>query len=150
MKPFKILNWQYLQKRRFLYNEPVYFPAIVFAMLLGMYLDLYFTGMGMYSFPSRPFADVFEIHIVFNLAGLPAFTWFFLWAGIRMNKAGRGLLIVLFSMAGTVLEVLSESLGMFWHAGEWKHWYTFIGYLIFLLIVWNVFKWTNIQEDRGK
>lgn len=147
MKPFKISNSQFLRKKQYLYRNPGSFPAIVFAMLLGTYLDLYFTGIGMYSFPIRPFADFFDIHIVFNLAGIPVFIWIFLWVGSRISKAGWGFLIIFFSLAGPVLEIFSESKGLFVHSKEWKHWYSFLGYFLFLLSVWAIFTWTNGRKS---
>ncbi len=147
MKLFKISNSRFLRKKQYLYRNPGSFPAIVFAMLLGTYLDLYFTRIGMYSFPIRPFADVFDIHIVFNLAGIPVFIWVFLWVGRRVSKAGRGLLIIFFSLTGPVLEIFSESKGLFVHSEEWKHWYSFLGYFLFLLSVWAIFTWTNGRKS---
>ncbi|WP_318246802.1 CBO0543 family protein [Bacillus norwichensis] len=147
MKPFRISNLQFLRKKQYLYRNPGSFPAIVFAMLVGTYLDLFFTGIGMYSFPIRPFADVFDIHIVFNLVGLPILIWFFLWGGSRMSKGGRSVLIIFLSLAGPVLEVFSESKGLFLHSEEWKHWYSFVGYFLFLLSVWVIFTKTNGQKS---
>ncbi len=147
MKPFRISNLQFLRKKQYLYRNPGSFPAIVFAMLVGTYLDLFFTGIGMYSFPIRPFADVFDIHIVFNLVGLPILIWFFLWGGSRMSKGGRNVLIIFLSLAGPVLEVFSESKGLFLHSEEWKHWYSFVGYFLFLLSVWVIFTKTNGQKS---
>lgn len=148
MKLYKISNLQYSRRRPFLYNGPTYFPTVVFAVLLGTYLDLFFTGIGMYSFPGRPLEKVFQIQIFFNLVGLPVFTWIFLKAGRRLSRKGRFFLIIFLSLGGPALEILSESRGLFWHTGEWKHWYSFIGYSIFLVIVWNVFKWTNARGNK--
>lgn len=140
---FKILNLQHLQKKRCLYERPVYFPAIIFAVLLSTYLDLYFTGIGAYSFPNRPLEEAFSIHIIFNLVALPIFTWIFLCVGRRMSRLGRFLLVLFLSMASPFLEVISESRGLFIHSLAWRHWYSFIGYFLFLLIVWGVYIWTN-------
>nr|WP_281168048.1 CBO0543 family protein [Siminovitchia fordii] len=148
MRHFKIWNWPYLRKRPFLYNEPSYFPAIVFAGLLGTYLDLFFTGTGIFSFPVRPFPDVFEIHIVFNLVGLPVMTWAFLWTARRMSRKGRIIIFILISFAGPVLEVFSEERGLFEHTEEWKHVFSFIGYFLFFFLVWIVFKSTNARGNK--
>ncbi|VEF48633.1 group-specific protein [Bacillus freudenreichii] len=149
MKHFKTLSSQHLQKKRCSYEQPLYFPAIIFATLLGTYLDLYFTGIGMYSFPNRPFGDVFSIHIIFNLVALPIFTWIFLYAARKMARQERLLFVLLLSMAGPLLEIISESQGFFVHSSEWRHWHSFFGYFFFLIAVWIVFIWTNRQRSRS-
>lgn len=143
MKLFKSLNLPYLRKRQRPYDKPNYLTPIAISTLMGTYMDLYFTGAGAYSFPVRPMEGIFQINLIYNLAGLPAFTWLFLWAAKRMANNLRFVFITFLSMTGPFLEVFSEARGLFLHSVDWKHWYSFIGYFIFLYMIWMIFKWTN-------
>jgi hypothetical protein len=59
----------------------------------------------------------------------------------RLRPVYRPLLIVFLSMAGALLEPLSEQAGLFSHSEEWSHVYSFIGYLFFLLLLWKFHRW---------
>ncbi|MEK3887191.1 CBO0543 family protein [Bacillus sp. FSL K6-3431] len=141
MKHLKILNlWQWLKKQ---------FPlnlihTILFATLLGTYLDLYFVGKGIYEFPIRPFSDIFTINIVFTLLGLPILTLLFLIIMNKLSRLNRFIYIFLFSFAVPTIEGNSERLGFFQHSDSWKHIYSFFGYFLFFIVVWKVYKWNKI------
>ncbi|MBU8878547.1 hypothetical protein BGM26_06030 [Bacillus sp. FJAT-29790] len=133
-----------LQKKQSSFKKRVtYFPTIVFAALLGTYLDLYFVEKKLYEFPVRPFPELFSINISFTLITLPLLTGVFLFIAQRLNRVGRCCLLVAASALTPVVEMYSEKWGFFRHTGSWNHAYSILGYLLFLIIIWHVFKWTN-------
>ncbi|MCM3704730.1 hypothetical protein M3205_03235 [Cytobacillus firmus] len=120
-----------------------YMPAMLLSSLLGTYLDLYFTGKGMYSFPTRPFSDIFSINIVFTLAVLPIFMIPLLKIMESLKGWFRGIFVLIISLAMAAGEKLAESFGMFVHAETWHHLYTFIGYCLFIGLVAFFHGWMN-------
>lgn len=118
----------------------------VLGSLIGTYLDLYFVGKGMYEFTFRPLADVFSINIGFTLVMLPIFMAVFLYVIAGLNKWGKMGVILFVSFLMPILEKLAEVLGLFKHAVEWKHIYTFLGYLLFLSAVTMYFQWLQKEE----
>lgn len=126
-------------RKRSLSNKLLsYFPSIVFASLVGTYLDLYYVGKNLYEFPARPLADIFPINIAFTLIGLPFITGTYLYFAKRLERWRRWGLMVIASAAASVGERLSEQWGLFLHYKEWNHSCSFFGYFVFLAIIWNV------------
>ncbi|MGG1679180.1 CBO0543 family protein [Neobacillus sp. NRS-1170] len=113
----------------------------VLASLLGSYLDLYFVGKGLYQFPQRPLPEVFSINIAFTLAGLPILVMVVLYCLSQVNKWGKAGVILFVSLLMPILEKLAEELGLFVHSEAWKHFYTFVGYLVFLTIIYRCYMW---------
>ncbi|MFD0713547.1 CBO0543 family protein [Paenibacillus sp. GCM10027626] len=122
------------------------FVCAVLASLLGTYSDLYFVGKGLYHFPHRLLPDIFSIHIVFTLIGLPILTMVVLYCLSQVNKWWRAGLILLVSLLMPILEKLAERLGMFAHSDQWMHEYSFFGYLLFCTIIWGGYSW--LSSDR--
>jgi hypothetical protein len=120
-----------------------YMLTALFASWIGTYLDLYFVGKRWYSFPSRPYSDVFTINIVFTLIGLPILTAFFLYFMRKLNNWKKGVFIIIVSLVMTLVEKQSEAFGWFIHHDQWEHSYSFFGYLLFMIIVWKFFRWVN-------
>ncbi|KAB7705629.1 hypothetical protein F9802_13950 [Bacillus aerolatus] len=147
VKHLKNSNLPQWPRRRFLFNIASYFPAILLASWLGTYLDLYFVGEKFYEFPLRPFPGVFSINIAFTLLGLPFLTWAFLFLMNKMDRWKRWMFILLLSLAFPAVEKLSEQWGAFRHSDKWSHSYSLCGYFLFLVIVWQVFKWTNRRNN---
>ncbi|EIJ82937.1 CBO0543 family protein [Bacillus methanolicus] len=148
-KHSKNLNLPHLPKKRSLYNKLLsYFPSIVFASWAGTYLDLYFVGKNLYEFPVRPLSEIFSINIAFTLIGLPIITAIFLFFAKRIEGWRRWGLMIVGSAVASMGERLSEYSGFFLHTEEWNHSYSFFGYLLFLVMIWNVFKWTNIGLSK--
>ncbi|MCM3243219.1 hypothetical protein M3598_10730 [Cytobacillus oceanisediminis] len=123
-----------------------YIPAMLMASLLGTYLDLYFTGKGMYAFPTRPFSDIFTINIVFTLAVLPIFMIPLLKIMESLKGWFRGMFVMAISVAMAAAEKMAESIGMFVHAENWHHFYTFIGYCLFIGLIAAFHGWMNEKE----
>ncbi|PAE23929.1 hypothetical protein CHI10_15840 [Bacillus sp. 7894-2] len=118
-------------------------PAMLLASLLGTYLDLYFTGKGMYAFPIGPFSGIFTINILFTLAVLPIFMIPLL--KIMESLKGRfwGIFVLAISIAMAAAEKMAESIGIFVHAENWHHLYTFIGYCLFIGLIAAFHGWMN-------
>jgi hypothetical protein len=114
--------------------------AMILASLIGTYLDLYFVGIGMYSFTVRPWADIFSVNILFTLIGLPFFMLIFLAISECLQRWYRAGFILLVSLIMAVGEKFAETLGLMTHVEAWRHSYTFIGYLIFLSIIYTFYK----------
>ena len=105
-----------IAKTAILRNGILYLPAILFAALLGTYLDLYFVGKDLYAFPVRPFPEVFSINILFTLLILPLLTWFFLYLADKMARWKRLIFILLLSALVPFIEKKSVQLGFLSHA----------------------------------
>ncbi|MEH7392220.1 CBO0543 family protein [Bacillus sp. JJ1503] len=125
-------------------------PAILLASLIGTYLDLFFVGIGMYSFPKRFLPDVFSINIVFTLIGLPLFIVFFLFMMNRINVWKKAGFIIVLSLLMACVEKLAEEIGFFIHKDSWKHWFSFCGYIIFLICVYLFNRISILSDSRKK
>ncbi|MGM0900866.1 MAG: CBO0543 family protein [Bacillota bacterium] len=118
-------------------------PSLLLASLFGTYLDLYFAGKDYYSFPMRPFPEIFSIHIGFTLVGIPVMVAGFLFICTRLTTKKRVAFILLLSIMMSVFEKLAESFGYFVHSDVWKHYNSFFGYFVFLMIIYQFYTWTN-------
>lgn len=122
-----------------------YIVAILFSALLGTYLDLYFVGKGYYEFPNRLFPDIFSIQIIFPLIILPILVGFILFILEKMKRVMRYSFLLFLSGIISVVERISEILGLFQHGQEWKHSNSFLGYFLFFVIVWKLYQWINAR-----
>lgn len=118
-----------------------YISTILVSSLIGTYLDLWLVGKGSYSFPVRPFASIFSINILFTLCILPLLTFFMIYVFNQVNRLSRLLLSVCSSLIIAFIEHYSEKFGFFAPSDRWTHLYSIIGYLIFITLLWNLFKW---------
>jgi len=137
---------QPLQKRQFPFSIRGFqklIPALLLAALLGTYLDLYFVGTGLYSFPKRPFSHIFTIDIAFTVVALPIFTLIFLIVSQKLKLLGKAMLIILLGLFMAAVEKQAEAFGFFVHQESWEHLYSFIGYLVYLTIIYVFYSWTK-------
>ncbi|MBO0600675.1 hypothetical protein I2483_03280 [Sporosarcina sp. E16_3] len=120
---------------------------MLFASLLGTYLDLYFVAKQFYEFPIRPFPDVFLINIVFTLVILPIGMGLFLYLVDKMPNWSRLVFTLFLSALVPFIEKKAVHLGYFHHEEQWNFIFSFFGYFLFLLLIWKIFKWgkTNIE-----
>ena len=118
-------------------------PTLFLAILLGTSLDLYFVGKNMYMFPIRPFPEVFSVNIAFTFVALPVTVLVYLKIMKQVSKWGKVGVILFLSLLMPIVERFSELFGLFEHSPEWKHIYTFFGYLIFLSIILLFYRLTN-------
>lgn len=146
MKHLKTSSSLPSRKRRFSHKLFMYLPAILLAMLLATYLDLFFVGKQLYEFPVRPFPDVFSINIGFTVFILPLFMWLFLDLADKMSRWSRLVFTLLISVLVPFIEIMSEKIGFFYHGDQWNHSYSFIGYLLFLLLIWKIFNWCKMAQ----
>ncbi|MCQ6276311.1 hypothetical protein JMM81_15420 [Bacillus sp. V3B] len=116
-------------------------PAILLASLLGTYLDLYFVGKGLYSFPMRPFPEIFSINITFTLVGLPLLIGFFLLICHKVTLWKKVGLILVLSLFMSIIEKKAEAWGLFIHHESWKHIYSFMGYTLYLTVIYSFYSW---------
>lgn len=123
-------------------------PAILLASLIGTYLDLLFVGIGMYSFPKRWLPEVFSINIVFTLIGLPLLISVYLLLMNRFHFWKKAGLIFVISLLAACGEKLAEEIGFFIHDDSWKHWYSFCGYIVFLIVVYIFNRMTLLSDPR--
>jgi hypothetical protein len=131
------------QRKSFLSWIKGYGPAVVLASLIGTYLDLYLVGINMYRFPIRPFPEIFSINIAFTLGALPILMVLYLKMMTLVNRWGRLGIVFFLSLLMPISERFFELFGLFIHSNEWKHIYTFFGYLVFLTIIYYFYQWTN-------
>lgn len=150
-KPSKNSNLPPLQKKRFLSLNNLLFallPCLLLASLLGTYLDLYFTGKGMYSFPKRVLPETFSIHIGFTLFILPALTALFLLVCHRVFFRQKVCFIILLSLLMSIGEKQAEAFGFFIHHPSWKHLYSFIGFNVYLALLYLLFHFLIRQLNK--
>ena len=146
VKHWKDSNLQHSPKKRspFWIKIKVMVPAMLLASLLGTYLDLYFVGVGSYSFPKRILSDVFSINVLFTLIALPHFISIFLYVCDKITRwQTTTVLILLLSLLMAAFEKFAESLGFFVHHESWKHIYSFIGYILYLVFIYSFYHWTK-------
>lgn len=140
MKPLNNLNLPPLQKKPFS-SKGVLIASYLLASLIGTYLDLYFVGKGLYTFPRRLFPDIFTINIGFTLIVLPLFTVILLFIMNKITSLKRWSLVFIICLMVASIEKLSESYGFFVHSEDWSHWYSLVGYFVFLFVMWRFFQW---------
>ncbi|MDR7075574.1 hypothetical protein J2Y03_000562 [Neobacillus niacini] len=143
VKHSKGLNLPPWQKKSLPFLIKEYGPTVFLAILLGTSLDLYFVGKNMYMFPIRPFPEVFSVNIAFTFVALPVLVLVYLKMMKQVSKWGRVGIILFLSLLMPIVERFSELFGLFVHSQEWKHIYTFFGYLIFLSIILLFYRLTN-------
>ncbi|WP_243503726.1 CBO0543 family protein [Cytobacillus oceanisediminis] len=124
-----------------------YMPAMLLASLLGTYLDLYFIGKGIYYFPIRPFSAIFSINILFTLAILPIFMIPLLKIMQSLKGWLKGIFVLSISLAMAALEKMAEAMGLFVHAEDWHHLYTFLGYSLFIGLISAFHGWMNGKKQ---
>ncbi|MCC3357313.1 CBO0543 family protein [Bacillus sp. REN16] len=115
--------------------------TILLGSLIGTYLDLYYVGKGFYSFPMRPFPDVFSIHVGFTLVGLPLMLMIFLFICEKMKFVGKLSSVLFLASIMTAGEKFSEEIGWFFHDSSWKHINSLVGYTIYLSIMLVVYSY---------
>ncbi|WP_449540215.1 CBO0543 family protein [Ferdinandcohnia sp. Marseille-Q9671] len=136
VKHLKNSNSQQLPKKQSqFWIDSSYLVTILVGTVIGTYLDLYFVGKGVYSFPMRPLSDIFTIHIGFTLLGLPMMLCVFLYICQRLRLWQKISVILLLSSIMSVGERLSEEFGLFVHVESWKHIYSFLGYGVYLSLM---------------
>ncbi|TBL81888.1 hypothetical protein EYB31_02030 [Paenibacillus thalictri] len=116
---------------------------MIFASCLGTYLDLLLVEKQLYSFPVRILPDLFQINIMFTLIGLPVGTAVFLYNAEKMRPSWRIGFVLFLAVAMAVAEQLSETMGWFSHGPQWRHSYSFFGYMIFMWLVLRFHRWMN-------
>ena len=114
---------------------------MIFSSLIGTYLDLYLVGKGLYSFPKRPFPEVFPINIGFTLMALPIFIGVFIMICHKLKKPTKAVFILSVSLFMTVVEKQSEDFGFFDHHGSWNHIYSTFGYIFYLIFIYWFYQW---------
>jgi hypothetical protein len=124
-----------------------YVPSMIFSSWLGTYADLILVEKQMYSFPIRPFPDIFSINIAFTLFLLPIATAFFLYYVEKLNTTQRVIVVLLLGFFMPLIEQLSEKAGWFHHSSEWRHLYSFFGYTFFM---WFVYKFHSLYSFNNR
>ncbi|CAM3819738.1 Group-specific protein [Cytobacillus oceanisediminis] len=119
---------------------------MLLASLLGTYLDLYYVGKKLYYFPIRPLPSIFTINIGFTLLVLPI-TMLVLLKVLQWWKGWlRVLFILCISLAMAVMEKAAERMGLFVHADDWNHLNTFVGYCVFIGLIYAFNVWMNRER----
>ncbi|MGG0719725.1 CBO0543 family protein [Robertmurraya massiliosenegalensis] len=134
VKPLKDLNSPPSPKKPYRYWGSL-LSIVLLATLIGTYLDLYFVGKGLYSFPIRPFPSIFTINILFTAIVLPVFIIFFILISLRLQKWMKMMFIITLSTLMAAFEKFAESLGFFIHHATWQHYYSFFGYSVYLSFI---------------
>lgn len=124
-----------------------YVSTIILASLIGTYLDLLLVGAGLYSFPSRPFSEIFTINILFTLCILPLFSLIIIFVLKRLHKLLRYLFLFICSLVAYIAEQTAERFGLFSHSMDWKHEFSLVGYFLFLIVIWMFYKWFESDHE---
>ena len=149
VRRLKILNSQLSRKKPFPYWNRAfgqYLPTILFGSITATYLDLYFTGKKVYSFPIRPFPEIFSINILFTLVGIPIFILCFLFVVKKMSIYMKTGLLFVLSLFAAIFEKSAEKWGFFLHTNDWNHYYTIVGYFFYLTFLLFFF-WLTRKEQ---
>lgn len=119
---------------------------MLLASLLGTYLDLYYVGKDLYYFPNRPLPSIFSINIGFTLLVLPITMIVLLKIMQRCKSWLKVLFVLCISLAMAVMEKAAEDLGLFVHADDWNHLNTFVGYCVFIGLIYAFNVWMNRER----
>ncbi|MFB9828806.1 CBO0543 family protein [Lederbergia wuyishanensis] len=149
VKHWRNSNSPLWQKTLFLNRHFAYIVIIVFAALFGSGLDLFFVKYGFYEFPFRPFPHLFSINIAFTLCVLPFITFLYLVLMKKMNRLERWIVILIISFLAPLGEIISEAWGLFIHSEKWSHYYSVIGYFLYLVFVSKIFFWLSEKTLRN-
>jgi hypothetical protein len=90
--------------------------------------------------------DTFSINIAFTLGVLPVLVFIFLEVMNQVNRRGKVGLILFISLLMPIFEKFAEVMGWFEHTANWKHHYTFIGYLLFLTLIYLFYTWMKKRK----
>jgi hypothetical protein len=146
VKRSKGLNLPPWQKKSLPFLIKEYAPVFVLAILLGTSLDLYFVGKNLYMFPIRPFPEVFSFNIAFTFIGLPILVLVYVMKMKQVNKWGKVGIVLFLSLLMPIFERFSELFGLFEHSSEWRHMYSFYGYLVFFSFIYLFYQLTNKEQ----
>lgn len=113
--------------------KPLLFTAI-FASFSTTYLEMVFVGVGQYSFPTRPFPNVFPIHIGFTLLAIPLITVTFLLLFEKMNRIYQLTMLIMLGILAVLAELIAKQLGLISFSDDWQHLYSFFVYILFFMI----------------
>ncbi|WCK52536.1 hypothetical protein PP175_13915 [Aneurinibacillus sp. Ricciae_BoGa-3] len=143
VKHWKKLKWQSLHLKRFHLNNKMssFVPAMIFSSFLGTCADFILIKNGLYSFPVRPFPMIFTVNIFFTLCFLPAATLGFLMYAQQVTPKICWLTIIAVAAVMPFVEETTEKWGWFIHSNDWKHIYSFFGYMVYLSFVWMFHRW---------
>ncbi|MFP7736814.1 CBO0543 family protein [Priestia aryabhattai] len=129
------------EKKKEKSNHLAFVITIIFSCFLGTYLDLLFVSKKMYTFPMRPFPDIFTVNIIFLFLVLPIFVAFFLQISKTLFAFSRTLFIILIGLCASIFEQFADNLGWFTHSEAWHHSYSLFGYMIFMFLMWRIYSW---------
>jgi hypothetical protein len=65
----------------------------------------------------------------------------------RWDKLWRAALILLISLAMSIMERISENLGLFIHSDFWSHAYTFVGNGVYFTIIYVFHLWFRRNKE---
>ncbi|WP_052659421.1 CBO0543 family protein [Bacillus alveayuensis] len=141
VKHSKKLNLPLLPKKQFFLgkNNVALIATVLLASLLGTYLDLLLVHSGFYTFPKRLFPKLFSINILFTLVILPIITTSFLMVMSKIHPFVRPLLLLIIGIFAYLFELMAERIGLFIHAPKWNHLNSFIGYILFFMMMWRFY-----------
>ncbi|WP_243293136.1 CBO0543 family protein [Bacillus sp. FJAT-47783] len=142
VKRLKKLNLPSSPKKPFFSerNNVALIATVLFASLLGTYLDLIFVHNGFYTFPKRLFPQTFSINILFTLVILPLITALFLMLMGKSCYFVRAILLYLIGVLAYFIEQIAENIGVFEHAPKWNHLYSLFGYIFFFYMMWKFYR----------
>ncbi|OJE43928.1 hypothetical protein BAQ48_25605 [Bacillus luti] len=115
--------------------------TILLSTVIGTCLDAFFVTKQIYSFPVRPFPSIFSVNIGFTLFVLPILTAAFIQISKTLSAVSRTLLIISIGICASMVEQVTEKLGLFIHSANWHHTYSLFGYMIFLSFIWMIYNW---------
>ncbi|RAP30469.1 hypothetical protein C2W64_01665 [Brevibacillus laterosporus] len=65
-----------------------------------------------------------------------------------MNSWQRKGIVLFSGIIAAGIEQISEKLGWFAHSSEWRHFYSFFGYILFMWLVWKFHLWIiHLSEE---
>lgn len=62
--------------------------------------------------------------------------------------SGKAVVIIALSLLGSILEMQSEKWGWFVHSSDWKHYYSIIGYFIYMILLLASFWITCLNIEK--
>ncbi|WP_369009381.1 CBO0543 family protein [Desertibacillus haloalkaliphilus] len=114
---------------------------MILSSLVATYLDLWLVGKGFFTFPHRPFPEIFTVHIGFTLLIVPIMTVVFIYLFQRGNVVSKSALLMFVALGAALFENVSAYLGLLTLSAEWQSLYSSFGYPLFLLVMSMFHRW---------
>ncbi|KXH81921.1 CBO0543 family protein [Sporosarcina sp. HYO08] len=106
-------------------------------------MELWFVEKNFYTFSIRPFPEIFSINIAFTLLLIPSITFIYLLVAGKMASWLRLIFTIALCAFVPYAEEQAVQYGFLSLGDQWNSYYSSVGYFIFLVLIWKLYKWNR-------